>query len=76
LEIKVRQLLAALGFILLATQANALSVSDLSNAEASSALKEALTQGVGKAVSMLGAQDGFLVKSKYHYLVLFKKHKR
>jgi hypothetical protein len=34
-------------------------VSSLSNAEASGGLKEALTQGVGKAVSTLGAADGF-----------------
>ncbi len=56
----MRQLLAALGFILFATHANALSISDLSNTEASGGLKEALTQGVGKAVSTLGATDGFL----------------
>ncbi len=34
-------------------------VNSLSNAEASGGLKEALTQGVGKAVSTLGAADGF-----------------
>lgn len=34
-------------------------VSSLSNEETSSGLKEALTQGVGKAVSSLGAADGF-----------------
>lgn len=45
---------------LFVTHANALSVSDLSNAEASGGLKEALTQGVGKAISSLGATDGFL----------------
>jgi hypothetical protein len=54
--------LATFGLLaaLLSTQANALSVSDLSNTEASGGLKEALTQGIDKAVSMLGAQDGFL----------------
>ncbi|MDI1361168.1 DUF4197 domain-containing protein [Methylotenera sp.] len=56
----MRQLLATLGFILFATHANALSISDLSKTEASGGLKEALTQGVGKAVSTLGATDGFL----------------
>ena len=56
----MRQLLVTLGFILFATHANALSISDLSNTEASGGLKEALTQGVGKAVSTLGATDGFL----------------
>ena len=34
-------------------------ISSLSNDEASGGLKEALTQGVGKAVSTLGAADGF-----------------
>ena len=34
-------------------------VSSLTNSEASGGLKEALTQGVGKAVSTLGAADGF-----------------
>lgn len=35
-------------------------VSSLTNSEASGGLKEALTQGVGKAVASLGATDGFL----------------
>ena len=35
------------------------SVSSLSDSEANGGLKEALTQGVGKAVSSLGAADGF-----------------
>lgn len=52
-------LMAAL-FMLFVTHANALSVADLSNTEASGGLKEALTQGVSKAVSMLGSTDGFL----------------
>ena len=41
------------------THAHALGVSDLSNTEASGGLKEALIQGAGKAVSKLGAVDGF-----------------
>ena len=52
--------LIAVLFMLSVTYANALSVADLSNTEASAGLKEALTQGVGKAVSMLGNTDGFL----------------
>lgn len=52
--------LVTLGFVLFTTQASALGVSDLTNTEASSGLKEALTQGVGKAISTLGATDGFL----------------
>lgn len=35
-------------------------VGSLTNAETSDGLKEALTQGVGKAVASLGAADGFL----------------
>ena len=54
-----RSLMAAL-FMLFVTHANALSVADLSNTEASSGLKAALTQGVNKAVSMLGSPNGFL----------------
>ncbi|MBA3695486.1 MAG: DUF4197 domain-containing protein [Methylotenera sp.] len=50
---------AALGLILFATHANALSVDDLSSNEASKGLKAALIQGAGKAVSKLGAVDGF-----------------
>ena len=41
-------------------QAHALGLADLSNADASGGLKQALIQGVGKAVSKLGAVDGFL----------------
>jgi hypothetical protein len=50
---------AVLGLVLFATHANALSVDDLSSSEASRGLKEALIQGAGKAVSQLGAVDGF-----------------
>jgi Protein of unknown function (DUF4197) len=49
-----------IAFLLFATHANAISISDLTNTEASGGLKEALTQGVGKAVSTLGSADGFL----------------
>ena len=42
-----------------ATTSSSAGVSSLSNEEASGGLKEALTQGVGKAVSTLGAADGF-----------------
>lgn len=41
------------------TSTSGAGVSSISNQEASSGLKEALTQGVGKAVSTLGAADGF-----------------
>lgn len=42
-----------------ASSAGAGGVASLSNDEASGGLKEALTQGVGKAVGTLGAADGF-----------------
>ncbi len=42
-----------------ATTGNTSGVSSLSNTEASDGLKAALDQGVTKAVSMLGATDGF-----------------
>ena len=42
-----------------ASTSSGAGVNSLSNQEASSGLKEALTQGVGKAVSTLGATDGF-----------------
>ncbi len=55
----MRRIIAVLTPILFATHANALSVSDLSSTEASSGLKEALIQGVDKAVGKLGTVDGF-----------------
>ena len=55
----MRFLITALSFVLFATHANALSISDLSNTEASGGLKEALIQGAGKAVSQLSVTDGF-----------------
>lgn len=55
----MRFLIMVLSFVLFATHANALSMSDLSNTEASGGLKEALIQGAGKAVSQLSATDGF-----------------
>ena len=55
----MRSYLSILGFVFLISNANALSLSDLSNTEASGGLKEALIQGAGKAVSTLGAADGF-----------------
>ena len=53
---------AALTALLLAAtrQAQALSLGDLSNADASSGVKAALGQGVRSAVALLGRPDGFL----------------
>ena len=61
--------LAAMGstapFLLLATtQAHALSLADLSNADASSGLKGALEQGALAAVGLLGQNGGFLNNAK------------
>jgi hypothetical protein len=50
-------IVAAIGF---ATYASAADLSSLSSTEANSGLKQALIQGVGKAVGKLGAVDGFL----------------
>ena len=41
------------------TSTNTGSISSISDSDANGGLKEALTQGVGKAVSSLGAADGF-----------------
>ncbi|MDI1340863.1 DUF4197 domain-containing protein [Polaromonas sp.] len=58
--------LSALGMLILATcqQAQALSLGDLSNAEASSGLKTALEKGALAAVALLGKTDGFLGNPK------------
>jgi len=55
----MRCIIAALAIVLFATHANALGVSDLTNTEASSGLKNALIQGADKAVAKLGAVNGF-----------------
>lgn len=46
--------------MLFTTAAWALSLSDISNTDASSGLKEALSQGASKAIGSLGKSDGFL----------------
>lgn len=57
--------LAAAHYVALAhTQAWALQLSDLSNAEASAGLKQALEQGALSAVGLLGKKDGFLGNPK------------
>ena len=57
---------SALGALLLATyqRAHALSLGDLSNAEASSGLKTALEKGALAAVALLGKTNGFLGNPK------------
>ena len=57
---------SALGLLIWATcqQAHALSLGDISNADASKGLKTALEKGVSVAVSLLGTTDGFLGNPK------------
>lgn len=56
----MRRFLTVLSLMLFATHAQALGLSDLSNADAAAGMKEALVQGAGKAVGKLGVVDGFL----------------
>lgn len=60
----MRPVLTLLAGLLLTTAAHALSLADISGRDASGGLKEALTQGAGKAVDLLGRQDGFLGNPK------------
>lgn len=46
--------------MLISTAALALSLGDISNADATSGLKQALSQGASKAIGSLGRSDGFL----------------
>ena len=48
----------------LASAAHALSLADLTNKDATTGLREALTQGAGKAVDLLGRNDGFMGNPK------------
>lgn len=54
---------------LFVSQVNALAVSDLSNTDASNGLKAALIQGANKAVSNLGAVNGFFGNSQVKILL-------
>lgn len=60
----LRFLSAFITFVFFVSHANAVGVSELTNAEASSGLKAALIQGAGKAVSELSKTDGFLGNSE------------
>jgi hypothetical protein len=59
-----RFLLGLLAGTFLAASAHALSLADISGKDAGGGLKEALTQGAGKAVALLGKNDGFLKNPK------------
>lgn len=56
--------LGLLAGLWVAASAQALSLADISGQEAGGGLKEALTQGAGKAVDLLGKNDGFLKNPK------------
>lgn len=60
----MRSILILLAGLVLTGSAHALSLADISGKDAGSGLKEALTQGAGKAVDLLGKQDGFLGNPK------------
>lgn len=58
-----RVLLIIVGCLLVGI-AQAVTLADLSSADASGGLKQALTQGAGKAVDLLGRPDGFTANPK------------
>jgi hypothetical protein len=60
----MRKLVTALAALLLSSAAHALSLDQLTNKDTVGGLKEALTQGAGKAVDVLGKTDGFLGNPK------------
>lgn len=60
----MRKLIPALAALLLSSMAYALSLDQLTNKDTVGGLKEALTQGAGKAVDVLGKTDGFLGNPK------------
>lgn len=60
----MRALLAFVAIMLMSGVAPALTFDQLSNKDSVGGLKEALTQGAGKAVDVLGKNDGFLGNPK------------
>ena len=60
----MRPIFSLFAGLLLATSAHAIGLADISGKDASGGLKEALTQGAGKAVDLLGRKDGFLGNPK------------
>lgn len=60
----MRKLLSAITLVAFSTSVSALSLSDISNQDASGGLKDALIQGVGSAVGKLGVVDGFMKNPK------------
>ncbi len=60
----MRSILRIFALLAVCTPALAAGLAGLSNAEATGGLKEALTQGAGRAVEMLGRDGGFLNNPK------------
>lgn len=60
----MRSILRAFAILVICVPAWAADLSGLSNADAAGGLKEALTQGAGRAVELLGHDGGFLNNSK------------
>ena len=60
----MRSTLSFIAGLLLATSAHAIGLADISGKDANGGLKEALTQGAGKAVDLLGRKDGFMGNAK------------
>ncbi len=60
----MKRILVALVFIVIASGAKAVTLADISNQDAVAGLREALVQGSGQAIGLLGKTDGFLGNPK------------
>ncbi|NMG27996.1 DUF4197 domain-containing protein [Aromatoleum evansii] len=60
----MRSILRAFALLVICVPAWAAGLGNLTDSEASGGLREALTQGAGRAVEMLGRKDGFLANKK------------
>lgn len=59
-------ILMAMGALCATDAAQALTLADLSNGDASKALKSALEKGVASAIGALGVNDGFMANTRVH----------
>ena len=60
----MKTLSATLLLLFICTTARSWSLADLTNADASAGLRQALEQGANQAVSSLGRKDGFLLNKQ------------
>ncbi|AYH41902.1 DUF4197 domain-containing protein [Azoarcus sp. DN11] len=60
----MRSILRAFALLVICVPAWAAGLANITDSEASGGLREALTQGAGRAVELLGKQDGFLGNQK------------